>query len=86
MDCCGITSCCKGHKWTYILAAPIQPTDFNENIVRTRNNLAWDNKQGCLIAQREHRIGVLLLDSHPLPQLDADVVTDVICQAIQNTD
>lgn len=73
----------KGTKGRIFLAAPIQPTDFNENIVRTRNNLAWDNKQGCLVAQREHRIGVLLLDSHPLPQLDADVVTDVICQAIQ---
>lgn len=73
----------KGTHGRVFLAAPVLPSDLDkEGIVTTRNNLSWDNKQGCLIAQRERRIGVLVVDSQPLPQVEPEVLTEVICQAV----
>lgn len=43
--------------------------------------LHWDNKQGCVIARRELRVGVLLLDTKPSESIDRDRITETICQA-----
>lgn len=62
------------------LAAPLSPSDLEEHITE-RENLSWDNKQGCIIAQRERRIGNLLVDARPLANASRELIVSTICEA-----
>lgn len=62
------------------LGAPLSPTALTP-FAQERDNVAWDNKQGTVIARRERRIGVLLLDSKPIHEDNRELITQVICQA-----
>ncbi len=62
------------------LAAPLAPEDLQE-ITRTRDNVGWDSKNGCVVARRESRIGTLLIASKPLSDIKREDITQVICDA-----
>ena len=49
------------------LAAPVNPEDLPE-LMRTRDRVVWDSKAGATLAQRERRIGGLLVDARPLSE------------------
>ncbi len=64
------------------LAAPVDPADLPE-LIRTRDRVAWDGKAGTATAQRERRIGSLLVDARPLSEGVRDLLTQAICEAAQ---
>ncbi len=64
------------------LAAPVDPADLPE-LVRTRDRVVWDGKAGTATAQRERRIGTLLIDARPLSDGVRDLLTQAICEAAQ---
>lgn len=60
------------------LAAPLRQDDIP---VRTRDNVYWDSKGGCVIMRREATVGVLVVGSHPLHEVDKDTVISSVCEA-----
>ena len=62
------------------LAAPLDPEDVPE-LIRTRDRVAWDGK--AAVAQRERRIGGLLVDARPLSEGVREQLTQAICEAAQ---
>ena len=62
------------------LAAPVDPADLPE-LVRTRDRVVWDGKAGTATAQRERRIGSLLVDARPLSEGVRELLTQAICDA-----
>lgn len=64
------------------LAAPVAPADLRP-MVRERDTVVWDMRQGGIVARREVRIGSLLLSSRPIKEQDRRLVADTICQAVR---
>ena len=64
------------------LAAPVDPEDLPE-LIRTRDRVAWDSNAGAAVAQRERRIGGLLVDARPLSEDVREQMTRAICEAAQ---
>ena len=62
------------------LAAPVDPEELPE-LIRTRDRVAWDSKAGAALAQRERRIGGLLVDARPLSEGVREQLTQAICEA-----
>ena len=62
------------------LAAPVDPEDIPE-LIRSRDRVAWDSKAGAAVAQRERRIGSLLVDARPLSEGIREQLTQAICEA-----
>ncbi len=57
------------------LAADLDPALFETVLseqVRQVDLLEWDEREGALRAERQRKVGELVLDSQPLPDLDAD--------------
>ncbi len=71
-----------GREGRIFLAAPVDPADLPE-LIRTRDRVVWDNKAGAAVAQREHRIGGLLVDAKPLSEGVREQLTQAICEAAQ---
>lgn len=62
------------------LASPVDPTDLSTT---TQNILRWDVEQNKLIAQKEQRIGDILLKATPTTTFGPDEAIKVICEAIK---
>lgn len=62
------------------LASPADPNDL-QDYVREREICGWDNKAGKVVAQRESRIGRLLLEAKPVSDLGREDIIKVICEA-----
>jgi len=71
-----------GREGRIFLAAPVDPEDLPE-LIRTRDRVVWDSKSGTAVAQRERRIGGLLVDAKPLSEGVRDQLTRAICEAAQ---
>ena len=63
------------------LASIVDPADLKDFTVE-RDNVFWDSKQGAVVARREWRIGVILLDAKPLADKAQADVQQVVCEAI----
>lgn len=48
---------------------------------KVQDKLAWNSKEGCIIAAREWRLGHLLADSRPVSDYPRDRVVSTICEA-----
>ena len=70
-----------GQSGRVFLAAPVRSDQLD--IVTTYDNISWDNKQGCVVMQRERRIGRLIVDSKPLHNADHKRIVSIVCEAIQ---
>ena len=64
------------------LAASIEAGQL-EDFASERDYLLWDNKQGCVVATREKRIGTLVLDSQPAHDISREKIQQVICEAVR---
>ena len=62
------------------LAAPVHATTLSA-MARPWDNLTWDSKRGALTAQREERIGRLVISSRPLQDPDRKKITAILCEA-----
>ena len=65
------------------LAAPIDPEDLNAEFVKEVDNISWDTKQGCVVMQREQRIGKLMLSEKPIHDADKEQVKSIVCEAMK---
>ena len=48
-----------------------------------RDYLLWDNKQGCVVASHDRRIGTLVLSSRPAREVSREQMDQVICEAVR---
>ena len=71
-----------GNTGRVFLAAPLNPNDLDESIIKERDNISWDAKQGCVMMQKQRRIGKLLVDSKPIHNADKEDVIYIICEAM----
>lgn len=62
------------------LASALDVKDV-EYLMRERDNVSWNSKQGCVVAQRERGIGQLLIDSRPLHNINKEDIVGIICEA-----
>ena len=65
------------------LAAPLAPEDLNAEFVKEVDNISWDIKQGCVVMQREQRIGKLMLSEKPIHDADKEQVKSIVCEAMK---
>ena len=65
------------------LAAPIAPDDLEKEFVKEVDNIAWDTKQGCVVMQREQRIGKLMLSEKPIHDADKERLKGIVCEAMK---
>ena len=65
------------------LAAPIAPNDLEKEFVKEVDNIAWDTKQGCVVMQREQRIGKLMLSQKPIHDADKERLKGIVCEAMK---
>ena len=65
------------------LAAPIAPDDLEKEFVKEVDNIAWDTKQGCVVMQREQRIGKLMLSQKPRHDADKERLNGIVCEAMK---
>lgn len=65
------------------LAAPCDPQALDVRIVSERDNLSWNSREGCVVMQREQRIGRLIVSSRPLRSASAEEVIQVLCEAVK---
>ena len=65
------------------LAAPIAPDDLEKEFVKEVDNIAWDTKQGCVVMQREQRIGKLMLSQKPIHDADKERLKCIVCEAMK---
>ena len=62
------------------LAAPLGASDLKPYI-RRRDVVAWDSRQGSVVARRESRIGQLSVGTQPLSDVPREELDRVICEA-----
>ena len=62
------------------LAAPLDREDVMA-MAQTRDRVFWDNRQGCVSAQRETRLGAIVIGTVPLHDLSKETVIGVMCEA-----
>ena len=65
------------------LAAPLDPENLNAEFVKEVDNISWDTKQGCVVMQREQRIGKLMLSEKPIHDADKEQVKSIVCEAMK---
>ena len=65
------------------LAAPLDPEDINTEFVKEIDNISWDTKQGCVVMQREQRIGKLMLSEKPIHDADKEQMKSIVCEAMK---
>lgn len=68
-----------GNIW---LAAPLNPQDL-QDFVKEREVIHWDTKEGKLIAEKQLRIGQIILKSSPIKNMDPLKKIEVLTQLIQ---
>ena len=64
------------------MASPLNPRDLAP-LVKEKEVITWDTRQGGLIASRDLRIGRIVLQSKPLPDPDESHLVQAICDAIK---
>jgi ATP-dependent helicase HrpB len=62
------------------LAAPLGASDLKPYI-RRRDVVAWDGRQGSVVARRESRVGQLSVGTQPLSDVPREEIDRVICEA-----
>lgn len=63
------------------LAAPVEPATLHWLIHETER-IGWDEKNGNIVAQKEKRIGDLLVSAAPLKEISEAQRVAILCQAV----
>ncbi len=69
-----------GKNGRIFLASPLHAEELKD-LIREKENVAWDSRRGCIVAQRESRIGCLTLASKPIQDAKREEIIQVICEA-----
>jgi len=64
------------------LAAPLNPKDLLP-MVKEVENVTWDSRKNGIVAQRELRIGSILLQSKPISNPDKTLIKQALLEAIK---
>jgi ATP-dependent helicase HrpB len=64
------------------LAAPLNPKDLI-SMVKEQDNIIWDTRKGGLIANKELKIGSIILQSKPLAKPNEEQRVAAICKALE---
>lgn len=64
------------------LAAPLNPQDL-QPMVREKEDYYWDSKEGVFIAEKQLRIGALILSKQPIRNSDIDVKIQILCDLLK---
>ncbi|PIB35590.1 ATP-dependent helicase HrpB [Reichenbachiella sp. 5M10] len=64
------------------MASPLNPRDLMP-LVKEKEIITWDTRQGGLIASLDMRIGSITLRSTPLPDPDESRLVEAICDALK---
>ncbi|MEL6557724.1 MAG: ATP-dependent helicase HrpB [Bacteroidota bacterium] len=64
------------------MASRLNPRDLMP-LIKEKEVITWDTKNGGLIASLDMRIGSIVLKSEPLPDPDESYLVDAICEAIK---
>lgn len=62
------------------LAARVQP-DIIMQIARLTSKVVWDPRENAVVARQEWRVGGLLVDSRPLPDVPHEKMMGALCEA-----
>lgn len=62
------------------LASPVAKEDLMA-LARRREIIFWDSREGAVIARREARLGNLLLESSPIPEIPKELKDKIIVDA-----
>ncbi|MBI1223378.1 MAG: ATP-dependent helicase HrpB [Bacteroidetes bacterium] len=65
------------------MAAPLNPKDLAP-LVKQKEIITWDSREGVLKASRDLRIGSIILQSKPLPEPDEEQLTAAICRTLKS--
>ncbi len=71
-----------GDEGRVYLAAPLRESEL-EAIAVDHDVVGWDAKEGTLMAQRERRIGALVLSRRPILDVPPEIRFQALCGAIQ---
>ncbi len=75
-----------------LLAAPLDirqlaeadtSVDGASGIIRQRDRIVWDGKQGRVVMQQERVIGKLTVDSKPIHDCDSARIVSIVCEAVK---
>lgn len=64
------------------LASPLNPKDLMP-LLKEREIIKWDSKNGNLIASKEMRLGSIVLKSSPLSNPSQQLIQNAICEALK---
>lgn len=64
------------------LAAPLNIDQLSE-MMKTRDRIEWDSRQGMVVMQQERHIGKIVIDSKPIQSADKEQIISIICEAIK---
>ena len=64
------------------LAAPLHLNDISE-LADEVEHVAWDKNKGCIVAQRERRIGVHILSAAPLHNVTQQTLERILCETVK---
>lgn len=62
------------------LASPVSKDTLRAH-ANLHDNISWNSREGKLVAMRESRIGVLVIESRKLENPDPGALTEVLCEA-----
>lgn len=65
------------------LAAPLNPKDLI-SLVKEREIITWDTRKGGIVANKELRIGNIVLQSKALPHPSAEKITEALLNAVKS--
>lgn len=64
------------------LASPLDPKDL-QSLLKEQETVVWDTRRGGMIANKELKIGSIVLQSKPLKNVSEEQITEAICTAIK---
>lgn len=71
-----------GHAGKVFLAAPLDEQTLEE-IAIPHQRISWDSKLEGVVMREERRIGLLVLDSKPMHDIDKEKIKAIVCEAMK---
>lgn len=72
---------------TIWLAAPVTPADLEESLAAVIDDVEeafWDEHRGTVVARRVRRLGALVLEEKPLPDVAPELIQQGLLNAVRN--
>lgn len=73
---------CRDNMGKIFMASPVDVNDLTK-FARVVENVSWDSRKGCIVAQKEKRVGKIVIDAKPLQNVDRGAIDAAILQAVE---